>query len=180
MGKSWFVLATLLCSAPAGAQNFTLRSTDLGGQADMRQVYNGFGCKGGNVSPQLTWTDAPEGTKSFAITLYDPDAPTGSGWWHWLVFDLPASVHALPSGAGEADGALLPAGARQGTTDFGTPGYGGPCPPVGQGPHRYILTVHALNVASLGLGAKATPAQVAYVINQNSLARASLLFHYQR
>lgn len=92
------------------------------------QVFNGFGCDGKNVSPALAWKNAPAGTKSFALMVHDPDAPTGSGWWHWVVYDLPASAHSLPAGAGSADGKLLPAGTVQGRTDFGSIGYGGACP----------------------------------------------------
>ncbi len=167
-------------SMVAHAQNFTLHSTDLGGQADMRQVYNGFGCTGGNLSPELSWSGAPAGTKSFALTLFDPDAPTGSGWWHWVVFDLPAGVHELATGAGAADGSGLPAGAVQGITDFGVPGYGGPCPPTGGGAHRYVLTVYALKVAKLGLDSKALPASVSFMMGQQTLAKASIVFYYQR
>ncbi len=114
------------------------------------QVYDRGGCTGGNISPSLSWTGAPPATKSFAITVYDPDAPNGGkGWWHWIVYDIPAQVSNLPAGAGTPDRNLLPTGARNGPNDFGTPGYGGPCPPKGNKPHRYIFTVYALDVASL-------------------------------
>ena len=112
------------------------------------QIYGGFGCTGRNISPPLIWSGAPEGTQSFALTMYDPDAPTGSGWWHWVVYDIPASVTVLDAGAGNSDG-KLPLGAVQGRTDYGTAGYGGPCPPKGDKPHRYILTVYALKTSSL-------------------------------
>lgn len=115
--------------APASAKDaaFTLTSAAFapGGMLTNEQVYDGFGCTGGNVSPALAWSDAPAGTKSFALMVHDPDAPTGSGWWHWVVYNLPASAHSLPAGAGSADGKHLPAGAAQGRTDFGTIGYGG-------------------------------------------------------
>lgn len=174
------ILPAAFVATFAFAQNFTLHSKDLGGQANMQQVYNGFGCTGGNLSPELSWTDAPQGTKSFAVTLFDPDAPTGSGWWHWIVFDLPADVHELATGAGSQDGKGLPAGAIQAVTDFGVPGYGGPCPPVGHGPHRYILTVYALAVDKLELGTTARSALVSATLHRLSLARASIIFHYQR
>ena len=174
------LIAFLAYANFAHGQNFTLQSKDLGGQARNAQVYNGFGCSGGNRSPELWWTDPPEGTRSFAVTLYDPDAPSDSGWWHWLVFDLPADVRELPTGAGTTDGAALPKGAIQSITDFGKPGYGGPCPPEGHGPHRYVLTIYALKEAKLGLGPTALPALVSVMLNQASLARATIVFYYQR
>lgn len=164
----------------AVSQNFTLHSTELDGQADSRQVFNGFGCEGENLSPQLSWTDAPEGTKSFAVTMYDPDAPTGSGWWHWLVFDLPANVNALESGAGQAASKAMPDGAVQSITDYGQPGYGGPCPPEGHGFHQYVVTVYALKTETLELDVNTSPAMVGYFLNANALAKASLIFYHQR
>lgn len=161
-------------------QNFTLSSPTLSGQMEEAQVFNAFGCTGDNVSPELTWKDAPEGTKSFAITMYDPDAPTGSGWWHWLVFDIPANVRGLKAGAGDAAGKLMPKGAVQSLTDYGAAGYGGPCPPVGHGPHQYIITIYALQVDQLGLDAAANPAKVGYYINSNALAKASVVAYFER
>lgn len=162
------------------AQTFTLKSNDLSGQATMQQVFNGFGCSGENKSPQLSWENAPEGTKSFAITIYDKDAPTGSGWWHWLVFDLPVSTLSLPGGAGNAQLNLLPKGAIQSTTDFGAPGYGGPCPPAGTGIHSYVVTVYALKTAKLGLDSSANPALVGFMLEQNVIQKASIVFYYQQ
>lgn len=162
------------------AQNFTLYSTEVLGQATEMQVYDGFGCQGRNQSPQLSWTGAPAGTKSFAITMYDPDVPTGSGWWHWLVYDIPAKVADLPSGAGTPGKGGMPAGAKQGLTDFGTTGYGGPCPPIGHGIHRYIITVHALGIEKLDVNERAGPAMIAYNINANTIGKASLIFHHKR
>ena len=102
----------------ASAQTFTLKSKEIGGQATNRQFFNGFGCHGDNVSPELYWENVPTGTQSFAVTIYDKDAPTGSGWWHWVIFNIPANVHELQSGAGDPARALAPAGAIQGITDF--------------------------------------------------------------
>lgn len=166
--------------SPQASGTFTLTSLDLGGQATSEQVFNGFGCVGKNQSPHLAWVHAPEGTQGFAITLYDPDAPTGSGFWHWVVTDIPASVTELAAGAGAPASGLMPSGAIQSLTDFGTPGYGGPCPPEGHGPHRYILTVHALKTAQLGTGPDSPPAMVGFNPHFQTIAKASLIFYYQR
>jgi len=162
------------------AQTFTLQSSDVGGQATELQVYDGFGCNGRNQSPQLSWTSPPAGTKSFAITMHDPDAPTGSGWWHWMVYDIPATVADLPSGAGTPGRGGMPTGAKQGLTDFGTTGYGGPCPPIGHGLHRYIITVHALGIEKLDVNERAGPAMIGYNINANTIGKASIIFHHGR
>ena len=174
------LLAAALINSILSAQNFTLKSADLGGQATEKQVYNSFGCTGQNLSPNLVWVNPPADTKSFAITMYDPDAPTGSGWWHWVVFDIPANTTSLPTGAGSTGHTGLPVGAIQGMTDFGGPGYGGPCPPAGDKPHRYILTVYALNKDKLGLDAKAAAPMVGFNISQCTLAKATLMFYYGR
>ena len=170
----------ILFTVTAGAQTFTLTSPTVGGQATMKEVFNGFGCTGENMSPALDWKNAPEGTKSFAITLYDKDAPTGSGWWHWLAFDIPATTTMLPQGAGDPSTNLMPAGSVQGRTDYGAPGYGGPCPPAGHGPHQYVMTVYALKTDKLDLDASASPAVVGYTINSQTLAKASIVFYYER
>jgi len=167
-------------STTTSAQTFTLTSESVGGQATLDQVFNGFGCTGGNVSPQLSWSNAPEGTKGYAVTMFDKDAPTGSGWWHWVVFDLPASVTALHAGAGDPAKHLMPAGAIQGKTDYAAPGYGGPCPPPGHGPHQYVITVYALKTEKLGVDANASPAVVSYNAGAQSLARASIVFYFER
>lgn len=171
----------LLFAQPAQRKgHFTIHSSDVGGQATSRQVYNGFGCAGEDRSPQLSWENAPEGTRSFAITMYDPDAPTGSGWWHWVVYDIPSSIKELASAAGSGDGVLLPKGSVQGRSDFGTKQYGGPCPPEGHGPHQYIITVHALDVEKLEVPEDASPAMIGFNLHGHSLARASLVFYYER
>ncbi len=161
-------------------QTFTVTSNSVGGQATEEQVFNGFGCAGKNMSPQLSWDHAPDGTKGFAITMYDPDAPTGSGWWHWVVFDIPAGTHELPAGAGSPGMTGMPKEAVQSMTDFGGTGYGGPCPPQGHGPHQYIITVYAMKTDKLGLDAKAGAPMVGFNLGQQMLAKASLVFYYGR
>ena len=169
------ILFLLFASQNLYADGFVLHSKDIHGQLSLKQVYSGFGCKGENISPELEWKNSPAGTKSFAVTVYDPDAPTGSGWWHWLVFDIPANVHRIASGAAD-----LPAGSIQSMTDFGKSGYGGACPPEGDRPHRYVFTVYALDTPSLGLNKDARPALVGFVINKHTLAKASLIAYYGR
>ena len=168
-------------TAQSTAGKFTVTSTNIspGGKIADAQVYNSFGCKGGNVSPELSWSSAPAGTKSFAILMHDPDAPTGSGWWHWVVYNIPASVSSLPAGAGDPKKSLLPSGALQGRTDFGDPGYGGPCPPPGK-PHRYYVRVYALKVEKLEVPADATAAFVAFSVRMHTLATAELMGTYGR
>lgn len=161
---------------------FELSSSDVtaGGTVPDKQVFNGFGCTGGNVSPALAWKDAPADTKSFALTMYDPDAPTGSGWWHWVVFNIPATASELKSNAGVPKARLAPKGAIQSMTDFGTTGYGGPCPPQGDKPHRYIFTLFALKLDKLPLDRKASGALVGFYLNANALAKATLEATYGR
>lgn len=166
-GGLWF-------AQTAAADAFSLSSPDIaeGKPLAEAQVYSGFGCHGGNKPPLLVWSDPPAGSKSFAVTVYDPDAPTGSGWWHWLVYDIPAS-------ASRVGGGSLPAGARQGRSDFGSPGFGGACPPPGK-PHRYVFTVHALKTEHLEVGAEASGAMIGFLINANSLGHASITATYGR
>ena len=136
------------------------------------QVFNGMGYEGGNTSPHLAWDDVPAGTKSFVVTCYDPDAPTGSGWWHWIVANIPADVRELPTGAGS--GLVgLPASALQTRTDFGKAGYGGAAPPKGE-THRYIFTVHALDVDKIDVDEGASGAMVGFNVHFHSLGSASI------
>lgn len=153
---------------------FRLFSNDLedGGKLPQAHVLNGMGFAGGNLSPHLAWEGAPSETKSFVVTLYDPDAPTGSGWWHWVVVDLPAHVRELPTGAGSGK-APLPAPAYHTRTDFGSPGYNGAAPPNGR-THRYVFTVHALSTEKLNVPEDASGAYVGFHIYGASLGRASL------
>jgi len=139
----------------------------------------GFGCAGGNQSPHLAWSGAPSGTKSFAVTCYDPDAPTGSGFWHWLVVNIPANVNELAAGAGSAGG-KLPAGALMTRTDFGAPGYGGPCPPEGDHPHRYLFTVFAAKTDRLDVKADTSAAVVGFNLHFNTLAKAAIMGLFKR
>lgn len=161
------------------AGGFTLHSNDLSGQLTKTQEFSGFGCNGQNISPELHWNDAPKGTKSFAVTLYDPDAPTGSGWWHWVVFNIPASVTSLPADFGNLTKSQK-INAIQSITDYGKAGFGGACPPKGDRPHRYLFTVHALNVDRLDLDEKASPALAGYMINAHSIGKATIVSYYGR
>ena len=139
----------------------------------------GFGCAGGNKSPHLKWSGVPDGTKSFAVTCYDPDAPTGSGFWHWLVVNIPGNVGELAEGAGSA-GRSLPAGALATRTDFGAPGYGGPCPPEGDHPHRYVFTIFAVSQETLPVTADTSAAIVGFNLHFNTLAKATLMGLFKR
>ncbi|HEX6348309.1 MAG TPA: YbhB/YbcL family Raf kinase inhibitor-like protein [Candidatus Dormibacteraeota bacterium] len=159
---------------PVAAAHFELSSPDLrNNQAiALAQVANIFGCHGGNQAPRLQWSGAPAGTQSYAVTMFDPYAPTGSGFWHWLVWDIPASDHSLSG--------TPPAGAVSGTNDAGLTGYLGPCPPPGDIVHRYQLTVFALDVPSLGLPPETHAAVVGFVMRTHILATGQLIGTYQQ
>lgn len=171
-----------LVSNLAHAGEFTLTSPTIkaGDFLTEEQVFNGFGCTGNNQSPALKWTEAPQGTKSFAITVYDPDAPTGSGWWHWVVYNIPANVAEIVAGAGDPTGKLLPSGAVQGRTDYSTHAFGGACPPQGDKPHHYIFTVHALKIEKIDVPSDSSAALIGFMINANSLGKASFTARYGR
>jgi Raf kinase inhibitor-like YbhB/YbcL family protein len=165
------------------AATFTVTSTTVAdGAAWPTEQYSGlFGVPGGkDVSPQLSWNGAPEGTRSYAVTVYDPDAPTGSGFWHWAVADIPANVTELDSGAGAPGGEGLPAGAIVLRNDAGMAGYVGAAPPEGHGPHRYAFAVHAVDVEKLGIDADATPAVLGFNLFSHTLARGLLVATYER
>lgn len=170
----------LLTTTFSQAQTFTLKSKDVGGQSTKKQEFNGFGCSGENVSPQLSWENAPKGTKSFAITMYDPDAPTGSGFWHWVVFDIPSNINELVSNAGNMSLNLTPKNVIQSKTSYNINGYGGPCPPEGHGIHAYIITIHALKTDKLGLTENTNPEIVGYYLWQNTIEKASIVVYYNR
>jgi hypothetical protein len=177
------LLAMLLgCSPPlaSAAARLALHSRDLAPEARiaLAQVYDESGCHGGNRSPMLSWDHPPTGTRSFAVLMFDQDAP-GGGWWHWAVFDIPAGVSGLRSGAGTPARHLLPQGAIQVRNDWGLQGYGGPCPPPGP-PHHYQLLLFALRSARLGLDASASAAQVAAKVRADALAAAQIVGIYGR
>ena len=158
----------------------TFKDGDYLGQEQILSTEYGFGCSGGNKSPHLRWEGAPEGTKSFALTCFDPDAPTGSGFWHWVVVNIPPQITELPLDAGNPATDKLPVGALQVRTDFGKPGYGGPAPPEGDHPHRYIFTIHAVSMDKLPVTADTSAAVVGFHLNFNSLAKASLMGLFKR
>lgn len=179
------LLMTSACSlfaATVMASDFTLTSKDIsaGEYMPKAQEFNGFGCTGDDASPQLSWANAPEGTKSYAITAYDPDAPTGSGWWHWQLINIPADTTFLNTNAGSAQKPLAPKGSRHIENDYGVAAFGGACPPVGHGVHHYQFTVYALGVETLDLPASASGALAGYMIKANSLGSASLEALYRR
>ena len=141
-----------------------------------KNEFIGFGCKGSNLSPKIQITDLPKGTKSLALTVYDPDAPTGGGWWHWLAFNIPVSKTTIEQGAKS----LKKLGVVESMTSYGSVGYGGACPPAGDTPHRYIFKVYALKVDKLDLKSSATPSIVGYNLNANAIATASSTVLYGR
>jgi Raf kinase inhibitor-like YbhB/YbcL family protein len=186
MKRSLFLLGFIslfAAEASGGAKAFELKSPDISPHKPIADtfIYNSFGCSGQNLSPALEWSDPPAGTKSFAVLVHDPDAPTGgAGFWHWLAIDIPASIRSLPRGAGSADGKKMPPGSRQLETDFGEVGYGGPCPPKGHGPHRYVFTVYALPIEKLDVKPTDRTATVGFTITQSALAKASIVSTYGR
>jgi Raf kinase inhibitor-like YbhB/YbcL family protein len=158
----------------------TFKDGDYLGAEQVMAAEYGFGCTGGNVSPHLRWDGAPAGTKSFAVTCYDPDAPTGSGFWHWVMVNIPADVNELPAGAGNPASGTMPAGALNIRNDTGTPGYAGPCPPEGDHPHRYLFTVFAVSTETLPVTADASAAVAGFNLHFTTLEKATLMGLYKR
>jgi Raf kinase inhibitor-like YbhB/YbcL family protein len=179
-------LAALFCTlgtTASRAADFVLTSPDSRLVVSVPEKYTAkaFGCSGGNVSPALSWHGAPAGTKSFVLTLFDPDErSTPSGWWHWVVYDLPPSTDHLSEGAGALGSKALPAGAQQGRSDLGEDAYHGPCPAAGDPPHRYVFTLYALDVAKLPVAAESSGGMVTSVVQDHLLGKAVFVAHYGR
>ena len=178
-----FLSVLSLCiSSSVFAGSLTLTSKDIaqGEFMPKAQEFTGFGCSGGDLSPHLKWSGAPEGTKSFAITAYDPDAPTGSGWWHWQLVNIPKNITELTSGVGSTKKDLAPQGSMQVENDYGSRGFGGACPPAGHGVHHYRFTIHALSTEKLELPEGASGALAGYMINSNTIESSTIESLYKR
>lgn len=177
-----FSFAAGIACAADGA--FTLTTPDLpeGQPIGERFTANTWGCHGGNESPALAWRHVPAGTKSFAVTMFDPHTPPVSGWWHWVVYDIPATATGLPRKAGDPDSPTMPKGAKQVRPDGEAPEphYYGPCPDEGDPPHRYTITVYALNVDHLDVPSTSTPANIDAEIAGKTLAKATIVRPYSR
>jgi Raf kinase inhibitor-like YbhB/YbcL family protein len=174
------VLATLIGAGSVCAFDLSSPDVPANGTVPSRHLYNRDGCKGQNVSPRLVWRDPPAGTRSFAVTMFDPDAPGDPGWWHWIIVNIPASVSELSANAGDPAAHLAPAGSLQVLNSFGEVGYGGPCPPAGARPHRYVFTVYALKVDRLSLGGPPNRARLSAELKRESLASASFVATFGR
>lgn len=176
------LVAGMSCLVAVPAFGFEVSSPAVGKDKKIPDKYiatSAVGCSGNNLSLPLAWKNPPAGAKSFALTLFDQDAPTGSGFWHWTVVNLPANTTELPEGAGEPGNAKLPQGALQGRNDAGFAGYLGPCPPPGKA-HRYLVTVYALKADKLNVDKDSSGALVGFNINANMLGKAATTFTYQR
>src|SRR5579859_8182608 len=174
------LIAPSATKTSAQASSFQLTSPGASplGVFTTQQIANTFGCSGGNVSPEFDWSGAPSGTQSFGLNIFDMDAPTGSGFWHWVVFNIPASATSLPAGAGDPTKNVAPAGTIQAHNDGGMAGYVGPCPPQGDKPHRYLVTIFALKIDKIPLDATASAALVGFYLNGNAIAKTSLVMLY--
>ncbi|WP_444936043.1 YbhB/YbcL family Raf kinase inhibitor-like protein [Microbulbifer sp. JMSA004] len=176
-----FVVFTVLLSGAACAESFLLSSKDIhaGKFMSKEQEFQGFGCTGSNISPQLSWSNTPEGTEAFAVFAYDPDAPTGSGWWHWQLVNIPKDTTSLQADAGNSEKNRIPQGSIQIVNDYGLRGFGGACPPKGHGAHRYQFTVYALS-KKLDLPSDASGALTGYMVKANSLGASTVEALYVR
>ncbi len=182
MKKLFSLIFTLTFVSCQNSHALEVKSRDIkaGQVLNLNQVFKGFGCEGKNISPQISWSNAPKETKSFAFTVYDPDAPTGSGWWHWLVVNIPVNYTKLPNNFGAENKFLLADNITQIRNDFGIYNFGGSCPPKGDKPHRYIFTIYALKTDKLDLKEDATAAFAGFFINQNTIEKASFEAFYSR
>ncbi|MEN7342129.1 MAG: YbhB/YbcL family Raf kinase inhibitor-like protein [Pseudomonadota bacterium] len=176
-----FIGLSIAMFAYADSHPMTATSDDIehGSFMAKAQEFNGFGCDGEDQSPHLAWSGAPEGTKAYAVFAYDPDAPTGSGWWHWQIINIPGDVTELAAGAGSTDSKNIPAGSQQMRNDYGGVGFGGACPPPGDGAHRYQFTVYALP-QPLDIPADASAALTGYMVKANALAGVTIEALYKR
>jgi Raf kinase inhibitor-like YbhB/YbcL family protein len=179
---TFFFVSCSVNQAYSSNKVFSISSKDIENREAIsnKHVFRGFGCEGENISPQINWKHAPKNTKSFALTVYDPDAPTGSGWWHWVVVNIPANYKKLPTDFGAENKFQLADGMVQIRNDFGIYQFGGPCPPKGDKPHRYIFTIYALKTNKIDLSENSTAALAGFVINQGVIAKASFEARYGR
>lgn len=180
--KKFLAISAIFCLATTSANALEIKSRSMkqDGMIREEQVFDGFGCSGKNMSPHISWKEAPKETKSFAVTVYDPDAPTGSGWWHWVVVNIPATYRSLPLDFGMEDKVKLKDDILQIRNDFGVHKFGGPCPPKGDKPHKYIVTVFALNTEKLDLDEKSTAALAGFMINKATIDKAQFFSFYGR
>jgi len=169
------------CSGNKPAK-FLVTSSDIAKNSIIanKHVFEGFGCKGNNISPEISWENAPANTESFALTVYDPDAPTGSGWWHWVVVNIPKNTNQLKQNFGKHNKSYLKNGIRQIKNDYGKYSFGGPCPPVGDKLHEYIFTLHALKTKKLDINKNSSAALAGFMINANTIEKKSFSAYYGR
>ena len=179
---SFLIIGSLISCQSIPGNQFTLTSKDIKNNSiiDKKHIFNSFGCKGSNISPQLSWKNAPKETKSFALTVYDPDAPTGSGCWHWIVLNIPNHYDKLSSNFGKKEIFRFKNGIMQIKNDYGLYSFGGPCPPEGDKDHHYIFTIYALKTDKIILNRSASAAKAGFMINNNTIAKASFIAKYSR
>jgi Raf kinase inhibitor-like YbhB/YbcL family protein len=180
VGVAFALVLLTLIAARAGGMTIASPDVQPGATISDEQVSSGFCCTGRNISPALSWSGAPAATRSLALTVYDPDAPTGSGWWHWIVFNIPPGTTRLPKNAGNPSSNLAPAGSVQGRNSFGAPGWDGPCPPQGDPPHRYVFMIYALDIDQIGASADVSPEFIGSNLESHTLDKASLTGLYGR